>query len=664
MSRLEAQRAYQYVDDMRLIGVFRDNTQTTFVGMNFDDNAVAYLVTGTLLTKLEPKSVNHSDYDVLVTEGFKAAYPYSLYVVNPDDEAGQASNAIVFDRFDGVPVLDVRVDGVSVVKNQIADIDLTKKLDRHMVPNKLYGTDDDGQDKMYDVEEMKGIQSIWVNGIQQTVTKHNVYLTDIANTSKTLQKTTNKNIVYGTDANGNQTYYDVSQFAKNTDLTSLTSRVTNLEQNKQDKDRTAKDGMIAIMKNFQSVGSNVKLTDITTAISSNTTRISNLESRTTQNENVIQSVKDKDWKAVSGDHYILNHPISHTSSNITLTNKTLSQENAYRALANAVTVATDPVSSATGAVAIGSGIKAGANAVSVGMSASTVANGVAIGPAASSSGDSGIAIGRGSVANENGTAIGRGASVKNENSVAIGYASVTNADDTVSVGYYNNDSSHFYRRITNVDTPSGAHDASTKKYVDDNVYKDVNHPVALTNQNLDDYQAGNTGYYYAPGGNSVANKPSGVDHFALEVIRSASGVYTQFLWAPTAQETWMRFWRDSAWTAWVRAGGKWTNDNISSINSSLTNRIDSLQSSVNSSVSSLQAASTKHDNTLKAIIAKVWGGATINSDGTVNWGKGNNSWQKIPIADLNIFSASSVDDNTVANSIRSRSLHDDDIKAQ
>lgn len=664
MTRQEFQRPWQYVDDMRLVGVFRDNAQTMFIGMNFDDDAVAYLVTGTLLTRLEPKSVNHSDYDVLVTESFKAAYPYSLYVVNPDDEAGQASNAIVFDKFDSVPVLDVRVDGVSVVKNQIADIDLTKKLDRHMVPNKLYGTDDDGRDKMYDVEEMKGIQSIWVNGVQQTVIKHNVYLTDIANTSKTLQKTTNTNIVYGTDANGNQTYYDVSQFAKTTDVTNLTSRITSLEQNKQDKDKTAKDGMIAIMKNFQSVGSNVKLTDITTAISSNTTRISNLESRTTQNENVIQSVKDKDWKAISGDHYILNHPISHTSSNITLTNKTLSQENAYRALANAVTVATDPVSSAAGAVAIGSGIKAGENAVSIGMSASTVSSGVAIGPAASSSGYSGIAIGRGSVANENSTAIGRGASVKNRSSVAIGYASATNADGTVSVGYYNDENSHLYRRIMNVDTPSGAHDASTKKYVDDNVYKDINHPVALTNQNLDDYQAGNTGYYYASGGNCVANKPSGVEHFALEVIRSANGVYTQFLWDPYAQETWMRFWNGSAWIAWVRAGGKWTNDNISSINSNLTNRIDSLQSSVNSSVSSLQAASTKHDNTLKAIIAKVWGGATINSDGTVNWGKGNNSWQKIPIADLNIFSTSSVDDNTVANSIRSRSLHDNDIKAQ
>lgn len=549
MTRQEFQRPWQYVDDMRLVGVFRDDAQTMFVGMNFDDDAVAYLVTGTLLTKLEPKSVNHSDYDVLVTESFKAAYPYSLYVVNPNDEAGQASNAIVFDRFDGVPVLDVRVDGISVVKNQIADIDLTRKLDRHMVPNKLYGTDGDGRDKMYDVEEMKGIQSIWVNGIQQTVTKHNVYLTDIANTSKTLQKTTNKNIVYGTDANGNQTYYDVSQFAKNTDLTSLTSRVTSLEQNKQDKDSTAADDTIAIMKNFQSVGSNVKLADITAAISSNTTRISNLESKTNQNENVIQSVKDKDWKATSGDHYILNHPISHTSSNITLTNAILSQENAYRALANAVTVATDPAGSSDGAVAIGSGIRAGVNAVSIGMSTSAVDNSIAIGPAASSHGISGIAIGQGSVANENGTAIGRGASVKNSSSVALGYASVTNADNTVSVGYYNDENSYFYRRITNVEDPSVAHDASTKKYVD---------------------------------------------------------------------------------------------DNVSTVNSILT----------------------KHDNTLNAIIAKVWGGAAINSDGTVDWGKGNNSWQKIPIADLNIFSASSVDDNTVANSIRSRSLHDDDIKAQ
>ena len=642
MTRQEYLRAYQYVDDMRLIGVFRDDTQTTFVGMNFDDDAVAYLVTGDLLTKLEPKSVNHSDYDVLVTEGFKVSYPYSLYVVNPDDEAGQASNAIVFDKFDGIPVLDVRVDGVSVVKGQIADIDLTKKLDRHMVPNKLYGTDDDGRDKMYDVEDLKGIQNIWVNGVQQTVTEHNVYLTDIANTSKTVQKTTNKNIVYGTDANGNQTYYDVTQFANVTDLTNLTSRITFLEQNKQDKDWTAEDGMIAIMKNFQSVGSNVKLTDITTTISSNTTRIENLESKINQNESIIQSVKDKDWKATSGDRYILNHPISHTSSNITLTNIILSQENSYRALANAVTVATDPVSSADGAVAIGSGIKAGSNAVSIGMSTSAASDGIAIGTAASSSGDSGIAIGRGSVSNENGTAIGRGASAKNSSSIAIGHASMTDADNSVSVGYYNSETSHLYRRIMNVDAPVGDNDASTKKYVDDSVYKDVNHPEILTNQDLNDYHTDNAGYFYASSGNSVANKPSGVSHFAVEVIQSADNVYTQFLWDPTAQDVWMRFWNGSSWTSWVKAGGKWMNDSISSINISLT----------------------KHDNTLKDIIAKVWGDASINSDGTVDWGKGNNSWQKIPIADLNIFSTSSVDDNTVANSIRSRALHDDDIKAQ
>ena len=276
------------------------------------------------------------------------------------------------------------------------------------------------------------------------------------------------------------------------------------------------------------------------------------------------------------------------------------------------------------------------------MSTSAVSDGIAIGTAASSSGDSGIAIGRGSVSNENGTAIGRGASAKNSSSIAIGHASMTDADNSVSVGYYNSETSHLYRRIMNVDAPVGDNDASTKKYVDDSVYKDVNHPEILTNQDLNDYHTDNAGYFYASSGNSVANKPSGVSHFAVEVIQSADNVYTQFLWDPTAQDVWMRFWNGSSWTSWVKAGGKWMNDSISSINSSLT----------------------KHDNTLKDIIAKVWGDASINSDGTVDWGKGNNSWQKIPIADLNIFSTSSVDDNTVANSIRSRALHDDDIKAQ
>ena len=51
-----------------------------------------------------------------------------------------------------------------------------------------------------------------------------------------------------------------------------------------------------------------------------------------------------------------------------------------------------------------------------------------------------------------------------------------------------------------------------------------------TGSNLNDLDAlGDTGYYYAQGGNSCKNRPSGVDAFGLIVLRSASGAYAQIL---------------------------------------------------------------------------------------------------------------------------------------
>ena len=51
-----------------------------------------------------------------------------------------------------------------------------------------------------------------------------------------------------------------------------------------------------------------------------------------------------------------------------------------------------------------------------------------------------------------------------------------------------------------------------------------------TGSNLNDLDAlGDTGYYYAQGGNSCKNRPSGVDAFGLIVLRSAFGAYAQIL---------------------------------------------------------------------------------------------------------------------------------------
>ena len=55
--------------------------------------------------------------------------------------------------------------------------------------------------------------------------------------------------------------------------------------------------------------------------------------------------------------------------------------------------------------------------------------------------------------------------------------------------------------------------------------------MQLTNQDLDDYTSttNNIGRYWAGGNNSITNKPSGVDSFGMEVIRTATGVITQVL---------------------------------------------------------------------------------------------------------------------------------------
>lgn len=67
----------------------------------------------------------------------------------------------------------------------------------------------------------------------------------------------------------------------------------------------------------------------------------------------------------------------------------------------------------------------------------------------------------------------------------------------------------------------------------------------------------------------------------------------------------------------------------------------------------------KDKNTIEAIINKIFGGGTINEDGTITWP----NTDKIPVADLNIFSGTaSPDGSTYSNALRSRSLSDNDIK--
>lgn len=72
----------------------------------------------------------------------------------------------------------------------------------------------------------------------------------------------------------------------------------------------------------------------------------------------------------------------------------------------------------------------------------------------------------------------------------------------------------------------------------------------LTNQDLDDYLDEGK-WYYAGGGNSVTNKPSGVDAFELYVGRNASGYRYQKL-ITSSGIIWFRYYDFTAWKTWVR----------------------------------------------------------------------------------------------------------------
>ena len=75
--------------------------------------------------------------------------------------------------------------------------------------------------------------------------------------------------------------------------------------------------------------------------------------------------------------------------------------------------------------------------------------------------------------------------------------------------------------------------------------------IVLTNQNLNDLREDYRSYY-AAGGNSCTNKPSGVDNFGLVSWRIASGHYGQLL--QYSGELYIRFYNASSWSTWTRVG--------------------------------------------------------------------------------------------------------------
>lgn len=82
--------------------------------------------------------------------------------------------------------------------------------------------------------------------------------------------------------------------------------------------------------------------------------------------------------------------------------------------------------------------------------------------------------------------------------------------------------------LTTTDT-SKALSAAQGKVLNDKIegIKSINNPTQLTNQNLDDIKE--IGYYYSVGGNSVSSKPSGVNHFYLQVSKTGQNGINQLI---------------------------------------------------------------------------------------------------------------------------------------
>lgn len=76
--------------------------------------------------------------------------------------------------------------------------------------------------------------------------------------------------------------------------------------------------------------------------------------------------------------------------------------------------------------------------------------------------------------------------------------------------------------------------------------------VVLTNQDLNDYHAG-VNSYYGGGGNTCANRPSGVDNFGMFVFQSASGWWTQLLYGSNTI-LYSRYWNSTSWSSWKMVG--------------------------------------------------------------------------------------------------------------
>lgn len=104
--------------------------------------------------------------------------------------------------------------------------------------------------------------------------------------------------------------------------------------------------------------------------------------------------------------------------------------------------------------------------------------------------------------------------------------------------------------ISNITLPDG----SSYNFKDSTARSSLNNKAVitqLTNENLNNVTT--PGFYNAGGGNTVTNKPNGIDTFGLEVIHCASGsYYVQIIYNTNGNVSYRRYCSNGTWTNWTQ----------------------------------------------------------------------------------------------------------------
>lgn len=231
-------RPYISQNPITLLTVAGSGSGLVLTGLGFTSDLEAYAAADSgALQELTVSGVTLGEtVDTAATDSVTVPLPYSVYVRSGDT----VSNAIRFVASQAQPVTSVLVDGVSVVTQGVASIDLSGRVPVSSSENILYGTDSTGSQTVYSLSMVEGVQNVSTSQGLLTPEDGTVTLPDYPLAKDTVATSTQDSILYGTDASGNQTTIARSVYATQaalsgvqTTVSSLNSSVTSMEEKLQ-----------------------------------------------------------------------------------------------------------------------------------------------------------------------------------------------------------------------------------------------------------------------------------------------------------------------------------------------------------------------------------------------------------------------------------------------